>query len=170
VRRRLKDHASVEDVVQETFIGFSNSLVNFDDKRDLQTWLFTIANHLALNEVRAVRRRRRVFRDAPPVLAREDDSAERFWANVPDRSLEAPPESVERKEMESLIEGLLDRLPGNQRAAVELQRDGDLSYREIAEVIGVSMPAVKSLLVRARESLKRGLEQYLEGKVRGKPA
>ena len=36
VRRRLKDHASVEDVVQETFIGFANSLVNYDDKRDLK--------------------------------------------------------------------------------------------------------------------------------------
>ena len=71
-----------------------------------------------------------------------------------------------------MIEALLHRLPGNQRAAGELQRDGDLSYREIAVVIGVSMPAVKSLLVRARESLKRGLEQYLEGKggVRGKQA
>ena len=50
VRRRLKDHASVEDVVQErkAFIGFSNSLANYDDKhRDLgQTWLFTIAARL----------------------------------------------------------------------------------------------------------------------------
>jgi RNA polymerase sigma-70 factor (ECF subfamily) len=45
VRRRLKDHASVDDVVQNTFVGFLNSLPNYDDKRDLQTWLFTIASH-----------------------------------------------------------------------------------------------------------------------------
>lgn len=57
VRRRLKDHASVEDVVQETFIGFSNSLANYDDKRDLQTWLFTIAAHKVTDQLRRIGRR-----------------------------------------------------------------------------------------------------------------
>jgi RNA polymerase sigma-70 factor (ECF subfamily) len=57
VRRRLKDHASVEDVVQETFIGFNNSLPNFDDKRDLQTWLFTIAAHKVTDQLRRIGRR-----------------------------------------------------------------------------------------------------------------
>src|SRR6516164_7164472 len=57
VRRRLKDHASVEDVVQETFIGFTNSLANYDDKRDLQTWLFTIAAHKVTDQLRKMGRR-----------------------------------------------------------------------------------------------------------------
>src|SRR3954462_3625163 len=57
VRRRLKDHASVEDVVQETFIGFANSLVNYDDKRDLQTWLFTIPAHKVTDQRRRMGRR-----------------------------------------------------------------------------------------------------------------
>jgi RNA polymerase sigma-70 factor (ECF subfamily) len=57
VRRRLKDHASVEDVVQETFIGFGNSLVNYDDRRDLQTWLFTIAAHKVTDQLRRIGRR-----------------------------------------------------------------------------------------------------------------
>ena len=57
VRRRLKDHASVEDVVQETFIGFANSLVNYDDRRDLQTWLFTIAAHKVTDQLRRMGRR-----------------------------------------------------------------------------------------------------------------
>jgi RNA polymerase sigma-70 factor (ECF subfamily) len=57
VRRRLKDHASVEDVVQETFIGFNNSLANYDDKRDLQTWLFTIAAHKVTDQLRRMGRR-----------------------------------------------------------------------------------------------------------------
>ena len=58
VRRRLKDHASVEDVVQETFIGFSNSLPNYDDKRELQTWLFTIAAHKVTDQLRKMGRLR----------------------------------------------------------------------------------------------------------------
>jgi RNA polymerase sigma-70 factor (ECF subfamily) len=57
VRRRLKDHASVEDVIQETFIGFSNSLANYDDRRDLQTWLFTIASHKVTDQLRKMGRR-----------------------------------------------------------------------------------------------------------------
>jgi RNA polymerase sigma-70 factor (ECF subfamily) len=57
VRRRLKDHASVEDVVQGTFIGFANSLANYDDKRDLQTWLFTIAAHKVTDQLRKMGRR-----------------------------------------------------------------------------------------------------------------
>src|SRR5438094_2277115 len=57
VRRRLKDHAAVDDVVQNTFVGFLNSLPNFDDKRDLQTWLFTIAAHKVTDQLRKTGRR-----------------------------------------------------------------------------------------------------------------
>jgi RNA polymerase sigma-70 factor (ECF subfamily) len=57
VRRRLRDHASVDDVVQETFIGFHNSLPNYDDRRDLQTWLFTIASHKVTDQLRRIGRR-----------------------------------------------------------------------------------------------------------------
>ncbi len=57
VRRRLRDHATTDDVVQETFIGFLNSLANFDDKRDLQTWLFTIASHKVTDQLRRIGRR-----------------------------------------------------------------------------------------------------------------
>src|SRR4030088_1930924 len=52
VDRRLRDRAASEDVVQETFIGFLNSLPNFDDKRELQTYLFTIASHKLTDHLR----------------------------------------------------------------------------------------------------------------------
>jgi len=57
VRRRLKDQAAADDVVQETFIGFLNSLVNYDDRRELQTWLFTIASHKVTDFLRKSGRR-----------------------------------------------------------------------------------------------------------------
>jgi len=57
VRRRLKDPATADDVVQDTFIGFLNSLANFDDKRELQTWLFTIASHKVTDFLRKSGRR-----------------------------------------------------------------------------------------------------------------
>jgi RNA polymerase sigma-70 factor (ECF subfamily) len=52
VNRRLHDHSASEDVVQETFVGFLNSLPNFDDKRELQTYLFTIASHKLTDHLR----------------------------------------------------------------------------------------------------------------------
>ena len=52
VQRRLRDRAASEDVVQETFVGFLNSLPNFDDRRELQTYLFTIASHKLTDHLR----------------------------------------------------------------------------------------------------------------------
>jgi RNA polymerase sigma-70 factor (ECF subfamily) len=52
VQRRLRDRATSEDVVQETFVGFLNSLPNFDDRRELQTYLFTIASHKLTDHLR----------------------------------------------------------------------------------------------------------------------
>ena len=57
VRRRLRDHATTDDAVQDTFVGFLNSLVTFDDKRDLQTWLFTIASYKVTDQLRKIGRR-----------------------------------------------------------------------------------------------------------------
>src|SRR5947209_18227383 len=52
VQRRLRDRAASEDVVQETFVGFLNSLPNFDERRELQTYLFTIASHKSTDHLR----------------------------------------------------------------------------------------------------------------------
>jgi RNA polymerase sigma-70 factor (ECF subfamily) len=56
VDRRLHDRATSEDVVQETFIGFLNSLPNFDEQRELQTYLFTIASHKLTDQLRRLGR------------------------------------------------------------------------------------------------------------------
>ena len=55
--RRLRDRAASEDVVQETFVGFLNSLPNFDEKRELQTYLFTITAHKITDQLRRMGRR-----------------------------------------------------------------------------------------------------------------
>src|SRR6184192_3376637 len=57
VDRRLRDRAASEDVVQETFIGFLNSIPNFDESRELQTYLFTIASHKLTDHLRRQGRR-----------------------------------------------------------------------------------------------------------------
>src|SRR5215213_9830905 len=100
VRRRLKDHASVEDVVQETFIGFSNSLANYDDKRDLQTWLFTIAAHKVTDQLRKMGRR---------PMASTSDGDEEMVGQAPDvrqRPASSLARSAEQREKEEESLGL----------------------------------------------------------------
>ena len=106
VRRRLKDHASVEDVVQETFIGFSNSLPNYDDRRDLQTWLFTIAAHKVTDQLRKIGRLRNHF---PAGTGAGPDSEEEGVVQSADdrqRVASSLARSAERREREEESLGL----------------------------------------------------------------
>jgi RNA polymerase sigma-70 factor (ECF subfamily) len=83
VRRRLRDHASVDDIVQETFIGFHNSLPNYDDRRDLQTWLFTIASHKVTDQLRRIGRKATQSGDGEDdILDRSPDNKQRAASSL----------------------------------------------------------------------------------------
>jgi RNA polymerase sigma-70 factor (ECF subfamily) len=165
VLRSIRDHGRAEDLTQEVFFRVYRSRASYTATAAFKTWLFTIAHRLALNELRALRRRRRVFSEATPTAASGGDRGgpESFWSNVADATQPTPLECLEEKELQKLIEKLLGRLPENQRMALELKRSQDFSYNEIAAILEVSIKAVKSLLVRAREKLKTEVELYLSG-------
>ena len=165
IRASIKDEGRVEDLTQEVFIRVYRSRQRYRPVARFKTWLFTIANRLMLNEVRAIRRRRRVFSDVPVQRSPADPSRgeDEFWGSVSDAKTEDPGDFAERRELEDVVKALVATLPRNQRAAIELQRSERFSYLEISEILGVSPMAVKSLLVRAREKLKLGLEPYLSG-------
>lgn len=163
--RAVKDAGRAEDLAQEVFLRVYRSRKTYRPLAGFRSWLFTIAHRLALNELRAVRRRRRVF----PFLfggksggGREE--GEDFWANVEDRQKETPLEWMELEELKQVLRKMLQELPENQRLAVELHSAQHFSYREIGEALGLSLMAVKSVLVRARENLKRRLEASAGGR------
>src|SRR5829696_9484051 len=81
--RRLRDRAASEDIVQETFIGFLHSLPNFDEKRELQTYLFTIASYKITDHLRRAGRRPALTGEtAEERMAEEPDSAQRAASSV----------------------------------------------------------------------------------------
>lgn len=116
-RRRLRDADAAEDVVQETFIGFLHSLVNFDDRRDLQTWLFTIASHKVTDQLRRLGRR-----PAQP----GGDADEEMLGHTPDgkqRAASSLARTKERRELEAeAIAGALRDIVGGFIAKGEYRR------------------------------------------------
>jgi RNA polymerase sigma-70 factor, ECF subfamily len=94
VERRLRDRAASEDVVQETFVGFLNSLPNFDDRRELQTYLFTIASHKLTDHLRRCGRH--------PLRSLGDNSSDLLNQQLdPHAAASSVARSEERRELES---------------------------------------------------------------------
>ena len=93
-QRRLHDRSSSEDVVQETFVGFLNSLPNFDERRELQTYLFTIAAHKLTDHLRRKGRH--------PLRSLSDSSSDLLNQQIDEHpAASSAARSEERKELES---------------------------------------------------------------------
>jgi RNA polymerase sigma-70 factor, ECF subfamily len=141
IARLIRDRYLAEDLTQEVFLRVYRAAPRFQARAKVSTWIFQIAYNLALTEIGRSRRQQRL-REA---LSRGGQEA----AEEPSTGPEAD------REMEEEIMTVLDRLPENQKAALLLRTHEDLSYREIADILGVSVPSIESLLFRARTTLKR---------------
>jgi len=139
VYRHLGDRALAEDITQETFLRIYRSAPRFEPRARVSTWIFKMAFNLSLNE--SERRGRLQLRETP--ITDEHQCADGSSAAA-----------VAKFELEQQITGLLDRLPDRQRAALLLRVNEGLSYREIAEVLGISVQSVESLIFRARQQLR----------------
>src|SRR5262249_32024190 len=150
-----KDEA--EDLAQEVFLRVYRTRKKYRPRAQFSTWLFTIANNLALN---ALRRRQR--KPVGPLGLRDSGRlgprpAEQL---VRDRQHQ-PGERLQQRELAALVQQALEQLNERQRAAVVLNKFEDMNYAEIAEVMGLTTKAVKSLLSRARENLRVALKSYI---------
>lgn len=157
VRRRLRDHASVDDVVQETFIGFHNSLPNYDDRRELQTWLFTIASHKVTDQLRRIGRRiaQPGGGDAEDeILDRSPDSKQRAASSLA-RSSErrGQEEDALGRALTSIV--LEWRTKGDYQSVMVLELlfvKGE-GNKEVAERVGVSEQQVANVKFQAKKRL-----------------
>jgi len=157
VFRTLRDETETEDVAQNTFLQVWKSRARYERTAKFTTWLFTIARNLCLNEIR--RRSRHPAESLEETHPEHDDQPSRQYE---DKKIFLPPENVLHGELARKIEQALDDLPENQRSAILLCRQDELSYEEIAAVLGCSLSATKSIIFRGREVLKEKLKPYLE--------
>jgi len=155
--RMLRDLDEAEDLAQNVFIRVYQSAGRYEVSAKFSTWIFTIARRLCLNEIRRRGRHPAESLDASP--SEDKDQPPRQYEDVRTFS---PPEEFLQGELEEKIQEALAELPEKQRLAIALCRQDDLSYEDIARVLGCSLSATKSLIHRGRETLKEKLKPYLQ--------
>ena len=153
VARMLGSSSDVEDIAQQVFIRVWKSARRYVPRAKFTTWLLKITRNLVFNEMRRTKRR-------PHIPLQPEQGAE----NAPfrDETNPAPDASLLQSELQQAIEDAIQQLPETQRMALVLRRYGQLSYEQIAEVLDLSVPAVKSVLFRARTELRSRLSKYFD--------
>ena len=154
-RRYLGDANGAEDVAQEVFLRLFRSRDMFRDGRNFGGWLATITSRLALNELRTRRRKHWL-----PASTLGDGNVGREWRSGEPEVPEPAAEALRRERIDAVHQALA-RLPERQREALVLQRFEGWDLTSVGEALGLSVPAVKSLLFRARAALAKELEAYL---------
>jgi RNA polymerase sigma-70 factor, ECF subfamily len=146
-----------EDLCQDAFLRVYKARKGYRPRAKFSTWMFTIANNLALNYLRGKGRNPSVPMSR---AAADSQSVAPIGQQVPGR--EGTPSAQMRKaELADLVREALGALNEDQKMAVLLNKFEEMSYAEIADVMGRSPAAVKSLLARARNQLREQLEPYL---------
>lgn len=145
----VTSYADAQDIAQEVFIEMFQSLPNFKGQSKLSTWLYRISVNKSLNFIRK-QNRERMFRRIECFFGRSNSTND--CLEVPDTSaLIADRMEAEQTRME--VRRAIDALPENQRIAFVLSRYQELSYKEIAGVMGMSVTSVESLIFRAKRNL-----------------
>ena len=160
VYRALGDATEAEDVAQNVFVQVYKSADRYKVSAKFTTWLFTIARNLCLNEIR-----RRSRHPTDSLEAPHPEHEGQPLRQFEDAKTFSPPDALLHGELEHKIQQALSELPENQRLAILLCRQDELSYEDIAKVLGCSLSATKSLIHRGRETLKQKLKPYLRSGV-----
>ena len=143
----LRDHAAVEDIIQESFIKVITNKPVFDNENKLKAWLRVVSKNTTMNYLRKNKKYRNQI-DVDRVFISEEEM-------VP--SSTNVEHQVESKMMEESIANYLDQLKPEYRLLIEYRWKHGLTYKEIAELLDTREDIVKQRLFRARESVKKML-------------
>lgn len=155
VHQLLRNQQDAEEVTQDAFIRAHRGLVNFRGESAFSTWLYQIATNLARNRYWYWWRRKRdksVSFDAP--VSSENDMT---LADIIPAEVESPDDITVNQEFVARIGQGMERLSAKHREILVLRNIKNMSYEEIASILGISVGTVKSRIARARESLRSKL-------------
>ena len=146
-----------EDLAQDVFIEIMRSTGSFRGKAKLSSWIYRIAVNKALNHLKK-KRTKEFIRLITFKTKTEREELEQDHGK--DQS--GADTRMEAKELQTALHSAIDRLPENQRIAFALHHYEDLPYRDIAEVMGVSLASVESLIHRGKMNLQKRLNHYYQ--------
>jgi len=154
IYRFIGDRIAAEDLAQEVFLRSWQSAATYKPTAKFTTWIYRIAANLCINKQKSDRIRRLFM--VPPSRKGEEDMGNEFSANHAAKG-PSPEDLLLEAERKRQILSALHQLPTNQRIALILKKYDGLSYKEIAGIIGCSVSAVDSLMVRAKRNLQKKL-------------
>ena len=154
VAKMTNKSSDTEDIAQQVFIRLWKSAERYQPTAKFTTFLFTITRNLVFNATRKKSGKNEYSFDA----------LEGKWRqSIEDKSSDSRPDKlIEQTELRQIIDQAISSLPEKQRLAVVLRRYEKMPYEEIAETLGISVPAVKSQLFRAMTALRESLGKYLK--------
>jgi RNA polymerase sigma-70 factor (ECF subfamily) len=160
IAKMLGDPVEAQDLAQQVFVRVYRAAGSYRATAQFKTWMFTIVRNLVFNEHR--RRSRATLVSLHPPGNESDHSGGSSGLDLPDLANKTPGENMLQREMLRKIDEAILALPEQQRLASVLRRYDEFSYEQIGGILKTSVPATKSLLFRARETLRVALRDYLE--------
>jgi RNA polymerase sigma-70 factor, ECF subfamily len=161
VYRMLDDPSDAADTTQEVFIKIFRGIRGFNSNSSLKTWIYRIALHEASNQRRWWFRHRGRETPIEPADGREAEGGTISLLELLSDSGKSPLDSACDAEFRDRVEAELRSVAEPYRTTLILRDIEELSYEEIAEVLGVTLGTVKSRLMRGREALRKKLERHL---------
>jgi RNA polymerase sigma-70 factor (ECF subfamily) len=158
--RMLRNQQDAEDALQETFLQVYRGLKNFEGRSSFSTWLFRLATNVCLMKIRHRGTEPSQLLPLEEYLPQHEEGQHPLiqdWPDLPDEIL------LNKESREKMMEAL-EKLPPEYRAVFVLRDLEGLSNAQTAEAMGISVPAVKSRLHRARLALRGLLSAYFEKK------
>lgn len=160
--RYTQNEFATRDIVQETFVRVFTKRHSYDFAYPLSSWIFTIAANLCKNRARWHQRHPEVSLETGLSSAGGDEQEGSFLQVTPSEE-PLPAEALEKDEELAQLKRTVMSLPHDLRTAVLLHHYENLSYKEIAEVVGCSARGVETRLYRARKMLRQRMQARSEG-------
>ena len=152
IYRMVNSVEEAEDLTQETFVAVYTKLPTLKEDEKFEPWLFRIARNFVYQKYR--------IRTPVTVSVEALDEDGQPVAQVPD-TRKNPDESFQGQELEAVVEKAINELPEKYREVFILSAIQHLSYQEIAEIVGRSLPSVKTDIHRARLAVRGKVKDYL---------
>lgn len=151
----LNNYEDAEDAAQETLIEIFKSISKFNQNSNLSTWTYRIAVNKSIDMIRTKKRRDKIAGFISIFSLEFKNHKQKLHS--PDN----PQKQIEKNENQELLNQALAKLPENQRIAITLIKLQDMTYKEASEVMDVTVQAVESLMIRAKNNLKKIIDKRM---------